>query len=309
MEIKHKILKGIIGSNLYGTNTPDSDKDYMGIFVADEEYYIGLKNVEEVDESIIKKDESGKNTKEAIDKKYYEIRQFFKLAMQNNPNIIEILFLNNDNILESHFIWDLIQTNREWFLNSKQIKNRFLGYAMSQKHKMFVKLENYDILKEAYDILDNSMKKFLIDEEVFNKFKFRENINTEYRVADIFVPRNISIKRAKEILQERLKRVGNRQELILKYGMDTKFSSHLIRILLECKELLLTKNIEFPLKERQLIIDIKTGKYKCEEIIKMADELEVEINSLKIKEYKQDYNELNALLIDIIKNFLFGRSL
>ena len=42
-----------------------------------------------------------------------------------------------------------------------------------------------------------------------------------YKVADVFIPRNISIKRAKEILQERLKRVGNRQGLILKYGVFT----------------------------------------------------------------------------------------
>ena len=169
-EIKNKILECIIGSNLYGTNTPDSDKDYIGIFIADEEYYIGLKNVEEIDESIIKKDESGKNTKEAVDKKYYEIRQFFKLAIQNNPNIVEILFMNQDNIIQSHMVWDLIQSYRDWFLNSKQIKNRFLGYAMSQKHKMFVKLENYDIFKEAYFILENFNKKFLVDEKLFEKF-------------------------------------------------------------------------------------------------------------------------------------------
>lgn len=44
-----KILEVITGSNLYGTNTPESDIDYAGIFIPTIDYYFGLKKVEEAD--------------------------------------------------------------------------------------------------------------------------------------------------------------------------------------------------------------------------------------------------------------------
>jgi hypothetical protein len=301
---KNKILKCITGSYLYGTNTENSDTDYQGIFIGNIDNYFGLKDIEEVSDNFISKNEFGKNNTDAIDSKYYEIRQFFKLALQNNPNIIELLFINKENIIFKNKYFNKIQENRDKFLSSKEIRKRFIGYAYGQKHKMIVKLENYDIFTEAYDILNNSDKKFLVDEDKFNVFKFKNNSNKEYKVADIFIPRNISVKRAKDLLQERLKRVGNRKELILKHGFDTKFASHTIRILYEGIELLKTKNLEFPLKERNLILDIKKGKYTCNEVIIMSEELEKEINDLNIIEFKQDYNFVNDMLINIIKDFL-----
>jgi uncharacterized protein len=304
MAERNQIVKLITGSHLYGTNTETSDKDYIGIFIADKEYYFGMKNIEEVSLNEVSKDEVGKNTKDAVDCKYYEIRQFFKLAFENNPNIIELLFSTEMNtIVSNDYFWHIIK-NRNYFLSSEAIKKKFLAYAFSQKHKMIIKLENYDILKEAYNILEASDKKFLVDEVSFRIFEFRNNINTEFRVADLFIPRNISVKKAKEILQNRLGRVGNRQELVLKYGFDLKFAGHLLRLLLEGRELLQTKNLIFPLKERELILDIKKGKYKLDEILKMAEELEKEIELMQYKKFNNNYKTCNDLLVQIIINFL-----
>ena len=50
-----KVLEYKVGSHLYGTNTPASDVDYSGVFVAPEEYYLGLDSVEEVDLSVVSK--------------------------------------------------------------------------------------------------------------------------------------------------------------------------------------------------------------------------------------------------------------
>ena len=302
----NKILECVVGSNLYGTNNENSDKDILGIFIAEEDNYLGLNIVEEITENIVSKNDSGKNNTDAVDKKFYEIKNFFKLAFQNNPNIIELFYINEPNIVFKNEVYDVIKENSIYFLDTEQIKNRFLGYACSQKHKMIIKLENYDILKEAYDILENSDKKFLVDETNFNKFEFRKNINTEYRVADISIPRNISIKRAKDILQTRLGRVGHRQELILKYGYDCKYSSHALRLLKEGKELLQTGKIEFPLKDRNLLLDIKNGKYVLSEVLEMIEEEEESYKNLKLDRlYKHDFNKINDLLIYLLKNSLF----
>ena len=91
--LDNRILELKVGSHLYGTSTPESDIDFCGVFVAPKELYLGLQRVEEVDLSIISKKENGRNDKDAIDRKFYELRKYIKLAAENNPNIIEQLFV------------------------------------------------------------------------------------------------------------------------------------------------------------------------------------------------------------------------
>ena len=45
---KNMILKVRAGSYLYGTNTLESDEDYIGIFIPEEKYLLGLNKIEEV---------------------------------------------------------------------------------------------------------------------------------------------------------------------------------------------------------------------------------------------------------------------
>ena len=87
------------GSHLYGVATEDSDLDLSGIFTAKEDYYIGLLNVEQIQSNIVSKNDIGRNTKDAIDCTVYDFRKYIKLLIQNNPNILEQLFVNNDNII------------------------------------------------------------------------------------------------------------------------------------------------------------------------------------------------------------------
>jgi predicted nucleotidyltransferase len=236
MAKNNKILECRVGSHLYGTNTENSDEDYSGVFIADLKYYFGLKSIEEVSDNVVSKQENGKNNKDAIDKKYTELRRFVQLALQNNPNVVELLFLNDSNIIYQDENWKKIISNREYFLSSKQIKDRFKGYAFSQKHKA-LKIDN---------ILQNL---------------------------------KVTLEKDKN------KKLG-----------------HLIRILFEGLELLQNKNITFPLKERELILDIKKGKYTCDQVLSIADELEKEIDSLQITEFKQDHNKIENMLVNILSN-------
>ena len=55
----NRILEIRSGSHLYGTNTPESDEDFVGIFMPPKEYVYGLKSVEEVDLGVISKRADG----------------------------------------------------------------------------------------------------------------------------------------------------------------------------------------------------------------------------------------------------------
>jgi hypothetical protein len=274
--LKNLILKVRVGSHLYGTSTPESDEDFIGIFVPDAEYLLGLDRIPkgEVDLGIKFKDAEGKNTKDAVDFKAYTLEKFARLALDNNPNVLEILFVNLDNVLFANDIGYQLLNLRHEFLSTK-IKHRFLGYAFSQKHKMVIKLENYEKLLEAIDYIDHSTdKQFLLDIEHHPIFVRKKDHVT---IGDVNMPVTVTIKKAKKMLAARLAKFGSRQELVSKYGYDTKFASHLIRLLDEGLELLTTGTLRFPLEGRQLLRDIRTGKLSMQEVLDMADGMEKEV--------------------------------
>jgi len=270
------ILKIRTGSHLYGTNTEDSDEDYAGIFLPPPDYLLGLKRVEEIDLSMKDKLPNGKNSPNAIDFKVYSLQKFAKLALDNNPNILEMLFVN-EGIEYIHPVGRQLLDLRHAFL-SKKIKHRFLGYAISQKHKMVIKLDNYEKLLEADRILSNCQdEKFLLELLPNPLFAKRRDV---IRIADINVPATATVKRARKIIGQRLAKFGSRKELVSKYGFDTKFASHLIRLLLEGKELLSTGNLILPLQYADLIKDIRYGKYDLNKLLELSEELEKDIEEL-----------------------------
>lgn len=77
-------------------------------------------------------------------------------------------------------------------------------------------------------------------------------------------------------------RHGQRPDLIEKYGFDTKFAMHYIRLLYECRELLKDRYLTLPRPqpERQHLIDIRSGKYPIEQVFATGRELAAECESL-----------------------------
>ena len=66
---------------------------------------------------------------------------------------------------------------------------------------------------------------------------------------------------------------GQRSELEQKYGYDVKAAMHGTRLLYECKELMSTGEVTLPRPERDLLIQIRTGRYSLEKVLNMANQL------------------------------------
>jgi len=66
---------------------------------------------------------------------------------------------------------------------------------------------------------------------------------------------------------------GQRPEIERKYGYDVKAAMHTLRLLYECKELMLEHRITLPRPERGFLIKVRTGKYSMEKVLAMAKEL------------------------------------
>ncbi|RKZ61859.1 MAG: hypothetical protein DRR08_07675 [Candidatus Parabeggiatoa sp. nov. 2] len=303
----NKILEIRVGSHLYGTNTPTSDFDYSGVFLPTKALVFGFHRVEEVNLSITDKDEAGKNTQNAVDRKLYEFRKFVKLAMENNPNIIEQLFVNEPNIVYINDAGRALLEEKYKFPHKGLVK-KFKGYAFSQKHKMIIRTDKFHELENAFGYLKAyaEQKELLI--ELKDKFLPFIKFNKDYCViGDLNLQKGIYVKKAVSMIEERLSKVGHRKNLITKYGFDTKFASHLVRLLLEGKELVSTGEIAFPLSYKQTVLDIKEGKWTIKEVLDYAEQLEAETDIAAEKSElpsKPRFDEIEQFTINLLENGL-----
>ena len=121
--LKHAIFETIIGSHAYGTNMPDSDTDRAGVMVPGPEYFLGLKRVNEYS------DFGGE------DRKFYEIRKALSLMLENNPNMLDLLWTPERCIQKMTPYWEKVLSVRDAFL-SKKCRYTFSGYAIAQLHRI-----------------------------------------------------------------------------------------------------------------------------------------------------------------------------
>lgn len=111
------------GSHAYGTNIESSDIDHRGVCIPDDlGYYFGfLKTFEQKD--------SGWGPD--VDKVVYDLRKAVKLMADGNPNMIDFLFVRDEQILVCEPSWERLREHRDKFL-SRKMRHTYAGYAYSQ---------------------------------------------------------------------------------------------------------------------------------------------------------------------------------
>lgn len=80
---------------------------------------------------------------------------------------------------------------------------------------------------------------------------------------------------------------GQRPELEVKYGYELKPAMHALRLLYECKELLLEGRITMPRPERAVLIRVRTGKFSIDKVMTMAEQLFAECRDAVSHSYLQ----------------------
>lgn len=113
------LFECISGSKAYGTDTPESDTDLRGVFVAPQRLLFGFDKPDQISD-------------EANDETYYEIGRFVDLLCRNNPNILEILYSAEACTRFRHPLFDRLRPEK--FL-SRLCESTFGGYAITQVRK------------------------------------------------------------------------------------------------------------------------------------------------------------------------------
>ena len=296
--IENMIFNGITGSRLYGTFLPDSDYDYRGVTLPPLEVLLNpFENFEQKDSGF-----------EEEDRVIYSLAQFFKLCANANPNITEILFIPESHWLHCDDKWLQVLENRNLFLSNKA-KFCFAGYSISQFNKIkrhrryFVNPLDHKPTRKEFGLTDQPtisgdglQAVANISKDLLNP-KFVDEIYRElnYRQA---------MKEWHDFISWRDSRNPRRKRLEEAYGYDCISASHLVRLMSEGEELLLTGHITFPLPNAEHILEIKLGKYSYERVVEIAEDMDNNFNnwlSNSVLSKAPNRNKLSELYFDLIK--------
>jgi hypothetical protein len=231
------------------------------------------------------------------------------LLLQNNPNIVEVLFASDENLLVSSPEWEELVTNYERVLSSR-VYRTFTGYAYSQKKKLTVKAERYNSLCSTVDFLEEKFTKDTLSDP---QYGLTEEDATELNVGVKYYKgskqncesfhKGMPLKTIYEKLVEERDNYGWRvnTDMFLELGYDVKFGYHLIRILAEGYELLSTGKLEYPIsgEAREDILRVRNGEVELEELYSLYDKWKDRCDSVEsVLPKKPDFNWANEFVVE-----------
>lgn len=169
----------------------------------------------------------------------YNIVDFFHLAMENNPNILDVLFLPRRCILHTTKIAEHVRENRRLFLH-KGAMHKLRGYAYSQMSK----IEN------------------------------KTNSSNPKRAATIE-----------------------------EHGFDLKFAYHVVRLMLQCEQILVEHDLDIE-RNSEVLKSIRRGEWTLEQLSSWFEVKEKSLETLYANStlrHSPDEEGLKRLLLQTLE--------
>lgn len=266
---------------------------------------VHVSNTKELYDFLGGKGDSFQPTLTKVDIKIFSLQKFIQLCSKADTNALDLLFsiskrtdieqymyLDNRPYDHSYSIFEQIFYNRDKLINTDRLESP-ISYAFKQATKYSIKGERrqvmLDLLKDVYSYLffapaDVPLSRFMTDftyqdgTPVINQYIDGKHVKIDILdnkgkkekylyVCGVQHQFNLELKKFAQRLEEKIKKEYTSQRTIdAADGNDWKALSHAIRVLLEIKELLDTGNIQFPLKNKDFLLDIKLGKVERKDI-------------------------------------------
>lgn len=330
------------GSHLYGTNTPKSDEDYMGVFLPSTEDLFGLENCPTEWTQNVKISDGERNSIGDIDRKYFSIKKFLTLLAAGQSNQVEMFFAPDEAIITTSPEWELIRANKDLFISQNSV-TPILGFAVAQSYKAVVKGENLNLIRglikaiEGEFFLNSSQRDITLNPDAIFVKKYHSAKHTTIQdcigmnnsngaftlfgsevkflvgdddiylieIAGRKIQTTNSIRHLYEKLNELEARYGTRSEDAAQKGQDYKSLHHAYRLLILAKELKSTGRVTLPMKPEdvEFLMKIKRGEYRAD----YFDELDAKIKEVKSLESglreSPDMGKINQLCIRMLNEY------
>ena len=133
----------IVGSESYGANIDNSDRDLQGFCIPPKElvfphlageipgFGTQIKRFDVWQEHKV----IDPSRNQEYDFSVYSIVKFFQLAMENNPNILDVISVPTQCVVHATAIGQLVRDNRKLFYHAGCF-SKFRGYAFAQFSKL-----------------------------------------------------------------------------------------------------------------------------------------------------------------------------
>jgi len=299
------ILLTVGGSHAYGTSIETSDFDCRGIALERKQELIGLSNFE-----IFENHET--------DTVIYAFRKIINLLLNCNPNVIEILGVNDDQLFTITEEGKLLRDNIDLFLTKKCI-NSFGGYSSAQLKRLQNALarDSYPQPEKEKHILqsiDATMRHIINEFIDYNKYGNMNLYVDKSRKADMETEIYMDIELKKFPLRDFTSIYNSMHEVVKQYGKLNsrnkkkdeghllKHSMHLLRLLDMGTEILEGKGVHTYRPNKDFLLDIRNGKYSYEEIFKFANERDIRFKYASDNTElpsKPNYKKIEELVIEI----------
>lgn len=303
IELKNStILLVRSGSHAYGTNIEGSDEDFRGVCIPPKRYYFGFVN--NFEQSVCKDP----------DKTIFALKKFAALAADCNPNIIEMLFTELEDVVYTTEAGEVLRGHQHMFL-SKKARHTFSGYAYSQlkrikthrnwllnppkeppARKTFGLPEQTKISKTEMGMFENmsdEQLKALSSEAQYYYHQERayQNMLREWGQYQEW-KRNRNPKRA-----------ANEAE----FGYDTKHGMHLVRLMRMCVEILTEGKVIVKRPDAEELLSIRHGSWSYDRLIEEADRLDKQCEAAYATSslhHSPDRVAIDKMVITLTERFL-----
>lgn len=170
------------GSTAYGCNKTNSDWDVIGWCIPPKEdifphlkgEIIGFGLQKQRFEQYLQHGVIDKDKSRNYDINCFSVIKYFNLVLENNPNILETLFVAQDCVLVCTEVAQLVRENRKMFLH-KGAWPKHRGYSFSQMHKMSSqnrtgkRKENYDLYQIDTKFAAHTVRLLLQVEQILSE--------------------------------------------------------------------------------------------------------------------------------------------
>lgn len=278
------ILRVRTGSRAYGLETPESDTDTRGVCVPPKRYLLGLERFEQ-------------HVSAGGDHVVYALEKLARLALQGNPNIIETLFTEDPDLLVVTPLGQRLLDARARFL-SRQVGERFLGYAHEQLHR----IERHRRWLEAPPAAEPAPSEFGATEDAGRTRWPSSQAQRQYKQVH---------KQWVQYQQWRAGRNPARAALEERYGYDTKHAMHLCRLVTMGEEILREGAVRVRRPDAEWLRSVRAGALGYEELLAWADARATNLRALVATSplpEQPDHAAVEALVIDLQERFLWGEA-
>lgn len=296
------IMKCLFGSHLYGLSTPESDKDYKGIYLPSKDSLLLGNYAKHYSEST--GNDKSKNTKDDIDVEIFSLPYFIELACKGETVALDMLHANNlvgmvddlDNPLAP--IWDSLKSSRKMFY-TKDMKS-YVGYARKQANKYGIKGSRMNAVEEVIDFLS---KRFPVEaREVMKIREIYEQLPTsEFLIKCSMQDKSQGNKDLKfyEVCGRKFQDTLTLGQLMVNVwdiyseygerarqakedkGIDWKAISHALRASYQMLGILKDGDFEYPLPQTKFLLAVKKGALNfVSDVQPELDDLIIQIEKL-----------------------------